>query len=178
MVLTEDNEKYVVEGFVKKLFHNPRKTPTKDGMDYWQAIILDDDTRIHYYGHVIVQEGLYIHAEMSKPKTGEYPRCNSLEILPSPVEPGADQQEEPSSTTPPSTQSYPSHYHAFEKAKMRMNAGSLAKSLHETAVQSAKRNEDGSLNADSYKEYLSLFSTEARRVWKQMAAFNYGEYDE
>ena len=176
--MAEKDEKYVMEGFVKKLFHNPRKTPTKEGINYWQALILEDDTRIHYYGHVQVSEGQYIHAEMSKPKTGEYPRCNSLEILPTPAEPGADQQEEQSITAPPSTQSNPSHYHAFEKAKMRMNAGSLAKSLHETAVQSAKRNEDGSLNADSYKEYLSLFSTEVRQVWKQMAGFNYGEYDE
>ncbi|MEW6234947.1 MAG: hypothetical protein AB1656_06135, partial [Candidatus Omnitrophota bacterium] len=69
-------------------------------------------------------------------------------------------------------------YHPFEKAKMRMNAGTLAKSLHESAVQSARRNQDGSLDHDSYKEYLSLFSQEIRHVWKQMSGFNYGDEEE
>ena len=64
-------------------------------------------------------------------------------------------------------------YHPFEKAKMRMNAGTLAKSLHESAVQSARRNEDNSINPESYQEYLSLFSKEVRKLWKELSGFNY-----
>lgn len=178
--MTEVEEKYLVEGFVKKLFHNPRKTPTKEGMNYWQALILDDDTRIHYYGHTLVQEGQYVHAEMSKPKTGEYPRCDSLQILAPPEEPSTPQNGL-GEYNPDLGENLPKpgfDYHPFEKAKMRMNAGSLAKSLHESAVLSAKRNEDGSLNNESYQEYLSLFSKEIRKLWKDLSDFNYGQYEE
>ena len=176
-ILNDENGKYVVEGFVKKLFHNPRKTPTKEGMDYWQALILEDDTRVHYYGHTLVLEGQYVRAEMSKPMTGEYPRCHALQILAPPEEPAAEpnslsnynpEMEEPSSKSG-------FNYHPFEKAKMRMNAGALAKALHESAVLSARRNEDNSLNPESYQEYLSLFSKEVRKLWKELSGFNYGQ---
>ncbi len=186
VVLSDEDGKYVVEGFVKKLFHNPRKAPTKEGMDYWQALILNDDTRIHYYGHVLVLEGQYVRAEMARPKTGEYPRCNSLQILAPPEEPVSptNSVDEINSSEPyfPEESGKSSKprfsYHPYEKAKMRMNAGALAKSMHESAVLSAKRNEDGSLNPDSYKEYLSLFGRETRKLWKELSGFNYGDEEE
>ena len=183
MVLAENDDNFVVEGYVTKLFKNPRKTPTKDGMTYWQALILGDETRIHYYGHIQVEEGHYVRAEMSQPKTGQYPRCNSLQIVepPAETEAGQEQPDDDRSEDKPETavsEKLRTDYHPFEQAKMRMNAGGLARSLHETAVQSARRNDDGSLDPDSYKEYLSMFSTEMRNVWKRLSAFNYGEAGE
>lgn len=148
------------EGFVDKKYDNESAKGRK-----WQAVILRDGKRFHYWGGQEVKPGNYVVLEYKETKD-KYPRLEKLSITDPPEEQQAEEEQKASGSA--------TGYQPFEVAKTKMHAMNLSRDMMMAALEITPRGEDGSLDEEKYKGLMDFLQRDLFERTERISNYSMG----